>query len=235
MARRIAIIQSNYIPWRGYFDLIDDVDVLVVYDDVQFTKNDWRNRNIIKISTGTQWLTVPVRRPYLKQSIDEVEIASEQPWRRVHQEAIRSNYGRAAFFASLFPSFQALLDSAPGTLSALNRGLIGWAMDVLDIETKVVDVRALSAPGRRTERLLAIVRELGGDTYLSGPSAAAYLDVEAFRSQGIRLEYKSYAYEPYRQLWGTFEGAVSIIDLLFNAGPEARRFLKSTEPNLRVV
>ena len=235
MTGRVAILQSNYIPWRGYFDLISDVDVLVIYDDVQYTKNDWRNRNRIKTPTGERWLSVPVRHAFLGQPIDSVEIADEQPWRRIHREALRANYARAAYFAEIAPGLFSALDSSPDKLTDLNRTLMRWIMDRLKIQTELVDVRRLSAAGHRTERLIDIVRELGGDLYLSGPSAAAYLDVEAFRVAGIGLEYKTYAYEPYPQLWGNFSGAVSVLDLLFNTGPDAGRHLKSRTANLRVV
>ena len=235
MTRRVAILQSNYIPWRGYFDLIDGVDVFVIYDDVQYTKNDWRNRNRIKTPSGLRWLTVPVRHAFLGQAIDAVEIVDEQPWRRAHREALKANYGRAEFFDAMFPALADLLDTPRATLSELNRVLIRWVVDRLSIRTEIVDVRSLKGDGRRTERLLAIVGELGGDVYVSGPAAAAYLDLDAFRSAGIGLEYKSYDYEPYPQLWGAFEGAVTALDLLFNAGPHARDGLKSRSPNTRVV
>jgi hypothetical protein len=235
MSRRIVITQSNYLPWRGYFDMIDDADVFVVYDDVQYTKNDWRNRNRIKTKTGAQWLTVPVRHIRLGQSVDSVETSGALPWRGAHRQAVQTNYGKAKFFHEAFAGFEAALECAPSMLTGLNRALIRWAMERLAIRTEIVDVRDLSVGGYRSERLIAIVRALGGDIYLSGPSAAAYLDVEAFRAAGIGLEYKSYAYEAYPQLWGDFEGNVSILDLILNQGRNARQFLKSSTPNIRIV
>ena len=235
MSRRVAIIQSNYIPWRGYFDLIDDADIFVIYDAVQYTKNDWRNRNKIKTPVGPRWLTVPVRHEFLGQSIDAVKVATDRPWRRIHADTIKVNYAKAKFFEPVFSAYIASLESAPDTLSGLNRALIRWVMETLTIQTNVVDVRTLAASGQRTERLIAITRELGGEIYLSGPSASAYLDIEAFRNSGIGLQYKSYTYEPYQQCWGPFIGEVSILDLLFNTGPEARKYLKSSVSNVLVV
>jgi hypothetical protein len=233
--RRIVVTQSNYIPWRGYFDLIDEADVLVVYDDVQYTKNDWRNRNKIKTSHGLHWLTAPVRKAPLHTAIDEIELDLSRPWRRMHLETISVSYRKTPGFGAIFEGYREVLERAPPRLSALNVSLLRWLMQLMEIRTEIVDVRSLSTSGHRTERLIGIVRELGGAVYLSGPSAASYLDAGAFRRAGIGLEYKSYVYPDYPQLWGPFEGGVSVLDMLFNVGAPARGSLKSLAPNVKVV
>lgn len=232
---RVGIIQSNFIPWRGYFDFIDDVDIFIILDDVQYTKSDWRNRNRLKTKFGTSWITVPIRRDGLQTRIDEARIDWKKPWPEAHRQLIFENYRDSPYFESVAEPFLNELDRRHERLSILNYELIKTFAAKLSIETKFMFSAELNIGGSKTERLVSLVQAVGGTSYLSGPAAEAYLDVDAFTAAGIALEYKTYDYEPYPQLWGPFEGAVSVIDLLMNTGRDARRFLKSRAPNRRVA
>lgn len=224
----IGIIQPNYIPWRGYFDFIDAVDLFVLYDDVKYTKGDWRNRNRIKTSKGPAWLTVPVHFRHLEQRIDETEIDYRRDWVTSHLNQFRDHYCKAPHFEDAMGLLRAGLAAPERTIDALDAKLIGATCAYLGITTPIVRSSTLAIPGRRTERLVAILRHLGATAYLSGPSARDYLDEGAFASQGIALDYKRYDYRPYAQLWGPFVGEVTVLDLIANCGPQARALMKST-------
>jgi hypothetical protein len=230
--KRVAIVQSSYIPWKGYFDLIASVDEFIFLDDVQFTKRDWRSRNRIMTARGPEWLTIPVvSKGRYRQPIDRTEIAD--PWARSHWAALRSNYARAPYFDGFAPAVEALYDSAAGEhlLSDVNRLLIGGICAMLEIGTKRSNARDYGAEGRKTDRLLSLCRAAGATEYLSGPSAAAYLDTGKFAAAGISVRYADYSgYPEYRQLHGPFEHGVTILDLLFNTGPDARAFMKNLAP-----
>lgn len=228
---RVAIIQSNYLPWRGYFDVIDDVDTFVFLDNVQYTDRDWRNRNRIKTASGLSWLSVSLKKDDRAALVEQKVIDWELDWPKRHLNLLRQNYQTAPFYEVFASEFEAILSARPRTLSELNASLVSWIKGHLGIDTPILHASSLPCEGEKTERLLSILKSLGASVYLSGPSAAGYLDLEAFRHAGIGLEYKSYDYAPYPQLWGDFEGGVSVLDLLMNAGPDARDHLKSQSPN----
>ena len=220
---RIAISQSNYIPWKGYFDLIASVDLFVLYDEVQFTKRDWRNRNLIKGPDGPQWLTVPIlSRGRYTQKISEVELAATN-WREKHWAALRSNYARAPHFKDFGPAVEnAYATGAETHLSELNANFVSLICGQLGIKTPMRQSSEFTLAHERSERLLNICLEAGATTYVSGPAAKAYLDEQLFERHGVAVEWFDYSgYEEYPQLWGAFDHHVSALDLLFNCGPEA--------------
>jgi hypothetical protein len=226
---KAAIVQSNYIPWKGYFDLIAAVDVFVLYDDAQYTRRDWRNRNRIKTARGTEWLTVPVQVSgrYL-QRICEV-VVSDAGWADDHWRTLVHHYRKAAAFDQMAPALEALYTNvAPASrLSDINHRLIVAICGMLGITTRITWSSDLEMRGDRSGRLLAMCRQLGATTYLSGPAARDYLDEELFREADIAVEWADYSgYPEYRQLYPPFDHHVSIVDLLFNEGADARRFLK---------
>jgi len=226
------MIQSNYLPWRGYFDFIDDVDIFVIYDDVQYTRKDWRNRNLIKTADGTKWITVPVKFSQKKPTlIKDTEIDFNQPWQRKHIGNITQAYRKAPFFELYSPELFSLLQESYRTISELNIALIRWCMEKFCIDVPLVSSSTFSTAGGRSERIVDLIKQLGGSEYLVGPAAKAYINEKLFEKEGIRLLYKSYRYPPYKQQFGPFEGLVSAIDLLFNCGVDARRYLKSLSPN----
>lgn len=228
---KVGIIQSNYIPWRGYFDFIDDVDVFIFHDDIQFTKNDWRNRNRIKTDRGTIWLTVPVHYKSVSQTICNTPIDYSQRWNYSHIHQVTQWYAKAPFFKYYSEEFFSLLRVPYQSVSALNIALCRWIMEKLNIQTSLRMSLNLDVKGSKTERVVHLLQKVGGDCYLSGPAARAYLDEKMLWNAGIRLEYKSYDYPSYLQLWGDFIGEVTVMDLLFNMGPDARTYIKSLTPN----
>ena len=231
---RVGMVQSNYIPWRGYFDFIDDCDLFVFYDDVQYTHKDWRNRNRIKTADGLAWLSVPVRHDR-DTRIDQAYIAYDTRWVDKHVRSLTLAYARAPYFERYGPDVFAILRTRPDTISRLNTDLIGWAMARLGITTRTLQARDLRIEGDKHARPLRMLQALGAGAYLTGPTALAYTPPDAFRDAGIALEAKRYDYVDYPQLHGPFAGAVSVLDLLFNTGDAARTLMKSTTPNERIA
>lgn len=223
---KVAVIQSSYIPWKGYFDIIHDVDEFIFYDDVQFTKSDWRTRNRIKTPQGTQWLTVPAG-PSSSRLICEVTL-TDPAWQAKHWRSLFQNYSRAPYFKTyraLFENFY--LGTAWSSLSAMNQCLIRLiATDLLGITTTFCDSRNYAPQGQRLDRLLDLLNKTGATTYISGPNAKSYIDSERFAEAGIELLYKNYSdYPEYPQLYPPFEHAVSVLDLIFNTGPQAPEYI----------
>ena len=223
---KVAIVQSNFLPWRGYFDLIRQSDLFIIYDDVQYTKGDWRNRNRIKTPRGSEWITVPVRHGRLAQRIEETRVDYSTPWARKMLRRIHDAYREAPHLEPCFAELTDLLTLEAPSISDLNVRLLRWACGHLGIERPLRMSREYQASGAKTERLIEILRQAGATAYLSGPSAREYLQPELFERAGIRLEYKVYDYPEYEQLHPPFDGAVSIIDLLFMTGAAAGAYLE---------
>jgi WbqC-like protein family len=228
--KRVAIVQSNYVPWKGYFDLIAAVDEFILYDDAQYTRRDWRNRNLIKTANGTQWLTIPVEvKGKYHQRIRDV-VVSDQSWARTHWRTLTHHYARAAHFRDLKEAAAAWYDRAGAmqSLSEINEHFLRVLCETLGIPTAITRSADYILAEGRSERLLDLCRQAGAATYLSGPSARDYLDEAMFRDAGVGVEWMNYdGYREYPQLHPPFEHGVSILDLLFNVGPEARGFLKT--------
>ena len=227
--KKIAIVQSNYIPWKGYFDLIAAVDEFVLYDDMQYTRRDWRNRNQIKTPQGVQWLTVPVVvKGKYTQKIKDTEIDGTD-WATLHWKAFEQNYWRAAHFEEiarwLAPYY--LSTPFPVHLSALNRGLIEAVCAYLGITTRITSSSDYVLSEGKTERLADICVQAGADEYFSGPAAKDYMDESVFTKRGVGLHWFDYSsYHEYPQLWGEFTHGVTVLDLLFNCGREAPGFMR---------
>ena len=225
--KRIAIVQSNYIPWKGYFDLIAAVDEFIFYDDMQYTRRSWRNRNQIKTPKGAQWLTVPVKvKGKYHQTIRETEIEGTG-WAKTHWNAIAHNYRRAPHYEEIAAIFEPIyLQQQHTHLSPLNRKLTSVVCKYLDITTKLSNSWDYTLIEGRTERLSDLCAQAGGTEYISGPLAKNYLDESIFVERGIKLHWFDYgSYTEYPQLWGSFTHTVSILDLLFNCGKNAARHL----------
>lgn len=235
--KRVAVLQSNYLPWKGYFDIIHDVDLFIFYDDVQYTKNDWRNRNRIKTPAGSKWLTVPTGTD-LHRLICEVRLP-DSGWQLKHWQSLRQSYSRAPNFEEYEKFFARVYAGMRWeTLSELNQFLIkSISRDFLAIRTPFEDSRHFSVSGERQDRLIDLLRQVGCTHYLSGPTGRNYLDERVFDAAGIELEYKDYGgYPEYSQLHPPFDHHVSIVDLLFSVGDAAPSFiwgLKSVTSNFR--
>lgn len=227
--KRVAIVQPNYIPWKGYFDLIRAVDEFVLLDNVQYTRRDWRNRNRIKTAQGVQWLSIPVqvKSRYL-QLINETEI-SDPDWARAHWKILAHNYGRAPHFETFRSAVEDLyLGSEAQVLSEIDRRFTVVLCSLLGISTPITIASELAGPVEgRSARLLGLCRAVGATEYLSGPSAREYLDVALFAANGISVDFADYSgYPEYPQLHPPFEHAVTVLDLLFNTGPDAVAYMK---------
>lgn len=229
--RTVGIVQSNYIPWKGYFDLIASVDEFVLYDDVQYTRRDWRNRNRIKTAQGPLWLTIPVQvsGKYLQRIRDVV--VDEGNWAEKHWRSIVHHYAAAPAASDHRSALEELYRTAPQRwLTEINEHFLVGVCRLLGIDTRFRRSSELDLSGERSERLAGICRQLGASTYVSGPAARAYLDESRFEAEGIRVEWADYSgYPEYRQLHPPFDHYVSIVDLLLNEGRDARRFLKRGE------
>ena len=233
---KVGIIQSNYIPWRGYFDFIDDVDLFIFYDDVQYSKRSWRNRNRIKIPNGLIWLTVPVLINLNEGTlIQDVKINYRLNWIKKHVDSIKFSCGKAPFFKIYSKEFFDILNQKFETISELNVNINRWVIEKLDIDTKIKMSSEFNGVGSKTDRLMDILTKAGATSYLSGPAAKDYLEVEKFKKAGISLEYKVYEYDEYPQRFGKFEPNVSVLDLLFNCGEDSKDYLKSLKPNEKVI
>lgn len=229
MHKKIAVVQSNYIPWKGYFDLIRSVDAFILYDDVQYTRCDWRNRNKIKTAQGEHWLSIPVKKKgLLGQLINEVQI-SDPGWAEAHWKTIEQSYRRAPCFTRMEAPIRALYEQAAHLthLTRINQLFIAGLCPLLGIHTPLYRSEELGGGEGRNERLIHLCQSLGGSEYLSGPAASCYLDEAAFAAAGISVSYMSYAgYPEYPQVYGEFQHALSVIDLLFNTGADASSFMK---------
>ena len=225
--KKLLILQSNYIPWKGYFDAINSVDVFVVYDEVQYTKNDWRNRNKIKTAQGVQWLTIPVKADF-GQKIDET-LVSQQFWYKKHWKTIKQNYNKSKYFNEISTLLEPLYSNEVSPyLSEINLSFIKIINNYLGINTEIIRSKDLKFEGNKNERLIQICKQLNCNHYISGPAAKSYMDIELFKSKGISIEFMNYSgYPEYEQLFGDFEQGVSILDLLFNEGKNAVNFMKN--------
>lgn len=229
---RVGVIQSCYVPWRGYFDFIASVDTFVIYDDVQYSSGSWRNRNQVKTENGLQWLTVPVKY-HFGDSIDAVAVGQPTglPWQEKHRQLLARALDKAPYFSAAMGIWEAAISHKDSMLTALNQRLITEICRYLGITTSIVTSRGYELTGSKTTRLLDLLKKLRTTTYVSGPAAKDYLDENLFAENGIGLEYKSYDYAPYPQLWGDFSGTVTILDLIANCGPESRNLLQSRTAN----
>lgn len=227
--KRVAIVQSSYIPWKGYFDLINSVDEFVLFDDVQYTRRDWRNRNRIKTPAGLAWLSIPVSsKGNFDAPIKQIRV-DDASWAARHWRSIRANYARARHFRSYSSVLEDLyLGCNEVYLSAVNRRFVSAICEILGIETKLTWSWEYEILPGKTERLVAICQQAKADIYISGPSAASYIDRQQFADAGIELVYFNYeGYPPYQQLYPPFEHSVSVLDLILNEGPEAPRYMLS--------
>lgn len=230
VTKSVAIIQSNYIPWKGYFDIINSVDEFVLFDDVQYTRRDWRNRNKIKTSNGAQWITIPVEvKGKFSQKIRETRV-SDSRWAQEHWRSILHSYSKAAFFDKYSDQVKELYSRAGDLeyLSEVNHLFISAICRFLGIDTRLSWSSDYDLKDEKTERLLSICQQLGATEYVSGLAARDYLDVSAFEAKDMKVTWYEYSgYPEYEQLHGDFDHAVTVLDLLFNTGPDAPEYMRS--------
>lgn len=216
---KVVILQSNYIPWKGYFDLIDSADVFCFYDEVQYTKNDWRNRNKIVGPNGSFWLTIPIDKKAVKLKISAVEF-NNYDWAKQHIFSIKQNYAKSPNKTSILKLLTPIYENANNlTLSQFTQRLIIEISRYIGIDTKFINSSDYILEGDRISRLVNLVGDIGGTTYISGPAAKDYLSESenSFEDKGIELSYMQYGpYKKYPQRLDLFEDYISIIDVLMN-------------------
>lgn len=229
MGKAIAIVQSNYIPWKGYFDLINQVQEFVLYDDMQYTRRDWRNRNRIKTAHGTRWLTIPVEvKGKFFQKIRDT-VVSDPNWATDHWESLVHAYGKAPGFRHYREEIERLYRTAPSRfLSEINRHFLEGLCRLMGITTPLTWSWDYQLAEDRNERLAGICTQAGADEYLSGPAAREYMDESVFTNRGVKVRWMDYSgYPEYPQPHPPFDHGVTVLDLLFSTGPEFRRYMKT--------
>ena len=226
---RVTILQPSYLPWLGFFEQMHRSDQFVLYDDVQFTRRDWRNRNRIRVQEGSVWLTVPViQKNKYEQSLLETKIDNSTSWKRKHLESIRCHYSKTPFFDLYFPWCEKTFNREWDFLLDLSLETIQYLKGELKINTPLLRSSELGKSGNKSERLISICKQLGATQYLSGESARNYISEKDFSDQGIGLEYQNYQHPEYPQRYEGFVPFLSTIDLLFNCGDKSMEFLKQT-------
>lgn len=224
--KKIAILQSNYIPWKGVFDMMNKVDTFVFFEDVDFTKRDWRIRNKIKTPEGEIWLTIPVKKASRGTKIYEIQISQEENWQEKHYKTITQYYKKAKYFEE----YKWLLDKIYlekkwKNLSEFNIFSNILIAKELGIKTEFINSKDLKTSGTKDDKLIEICEKLGGNYYLSGPAAKDYINNEKFKNKNINLAYIKYEYPEYKQLYGEFNHYLSIFDVLFNCGKDAQNYI----------
>lgn len=224
-----VILQPSYIPWRGYFHQIEKADFFVFYDDVQYDKRGWRNRNRIKTNEGTIWLTIPVHAggAQLQQTpINSVRIVQKDRWNHKHLKTLKQQYSKAPYFGRYYQLIEEFYRSSPVLLADFTIDSTMALVKELGIEDTIfIRSSQLNAGGDKTDRVVNILTELGADHYISGPSAKEYLEEEKLHEAGISVEYMVYDYPEYRQLYPPYDPNVSVLDLLFMKGPNAPEYI----------
>jgi hypothetical protein len=216
------------MPWLGYFDKIVRSETFVFLDNVQFKKNEFQNRNKIKTAQGWMWLTVPVLYKYPEQ-IDEVKINKGADWRKKHLRTLAINYQKTPYFPELFPDVERFYAGDSHSISEVNRESVLMLLRILGVDKKITIASALGhLPEEPSERLAAICESLGADTYLSGAGARTYLDPAPFSKRGIAVKFQAFNHPVYPQLYGDFIPNLSLLDLLFNCGPDSLKILEGS-------
>ncbi len=222
----LSCIQPSYIPWKGYFHIIQKCDIFVFHDDIQYTKQDWRNRNKIKTSSGLKWVTIPVKKVSSNALINEVVIDNSQKWTVKHWRMIQDAYGNAPFFMIYKDFFNEIYSKRWDSLSDFNIFLTKEISKQIGINhVDFVKSSGMNIVGTKTDRIIQFCKKLGANYYISGPSAREYIEPDKFDRNGITLEYIQYNYPEYHQLYDDFVHNVSIIDTLFNCGEEACKYI----------
>lgn len=228
---KLAILQPSYIPWIGYFEQIIHVDIFVFYDDVQYTKNDWRNRNKIKAHNTDIWLTVPIKQS-TNRKINEVLMDDTKNWRVKHLKTIKQFYSKSKYFNDIYPLLENSINSNVTSISTLSINIIKDLVKYLELDTKLYLSSELNISGDKNTRLINICRHFNVANYYSGLAAKDYLDIELFKTNNINITFQNYNHPSYGQLNGNFLPYLSIIDLLFNHGKQSVEIIKGKNNNV---
>lgn len=224
---RVTIHQPQFLPWLGYLDKIDQADLFIMLDTVQFKKNEWQNRNRIRTAKGWQWLTVPVLQ-HFGQRIDEVLLNPTATWKAQHLRALDMHYARAPYRNRYLAQLREIYSAPWNKLSDLNKATVQWLLDAFGITTPVHHASDYAARDEPTDRLIDLCQVVGGTEYLAGPGAEHYMDKPRFESSGVRLDIQVFQHPIYRQVYEPFEPNLSALDLLLMEGPDALTILRQT-------
>jgi hypothetical protein len=225
----VVILQPSYIPWRGYFDQIRRADLFIFYDDIQYDKHGWRNRNQIKTAQGKQWLTIPVHSHGVTDGIPikNVRIDWSKPWAKNHLKALTFAYNKAPYFkrySPLIESFYSRRDETLADFTIVTTETLARTLGILSTRfMRSSEITGINC--QKTDRLIQILTKVGAKHYISGPSAHDYIERDKFDAAGISLEYIKYDYPAYEQLYPPFEPFISVLDLLFMTGERALDYI----------
>lgn len=221
---KLVVLQPGYLPWLGFFDQMHWADTFVIYDDVQYTKNDWRNRNRIKGPNGPQWLTVPIYF-HLGDMIKDVALPVNKRWVKTHVKSLQFAYAKAKYFDDYFPRIKELIEAPHERLIDLDMALIMFLKSTLGIDTQILYSSRMDVKDSKSQRLINICHECDATQYLTGDTARDYLDVKLFENNGIEVRYHHYKHPEYPQLFGDFVPYLSVVDILFNCGSESLDYI----------
>lgn len=238
MTHQVAICQPHYVPWIGYFEMLDRVDEFLFLDDVDVIQRDWKTRNRIRKQRDgdeTKWLSVPLEHGSRRLTpIDEARIGGDGTWRRRHLDAFAAVYARAPFFEHAAELFEGGLARQATTLADLNIGLIADLSAYLGIDTPTRRASALGAAGRKTDKLVALCSLVGAQAYLANNGSAGYLEAARFEAGGMRVAYQDYGHPAYAQTSAgaalPFLSHLSVLDLIANHGPDSLAILREGRP-----
>ena len=223
---KLAAHQPQYLPWLGFFDKMDQVDLFVLLDTVQYKKNEWQNRNRIRTSNGWQWLTVPVHYRF-PMTIDEVRIDDTSRWRNKHRQALRTHYARASYNREILGPLDDLLDEPHTDLVSLNTRAVKLLAGLLGIDTPIILASDLAGiPDGADERLISLCRHFGCSTYVAGAGGQAYMNLDEYARAGIEVRFQTFQHPVYEQVPPGFEPNLSAVDSLMNCGPGSVRLLR---------
>ena len=227
---RLVVLQPSFLPWLGHLDQYDWADVFVLYDDTQFDKNGWRNRNRILTPNGISWITVPVKTKGLNKPLNtEVPINNQSHWQKKMLASIAQSYSKTKYFSEFFPGLESTLEKKYEWLIDLNLASFRWLTESLGLPWKVVRSSQLETPGRKTERLVAICEKFKATDYLTGDAAKDYLEERQFEDAGVKVCWHNYKHPVYDQGTDEFVPYLSVVDLLFREGPRSLDILSQSK------
>lgn len=228
----VVILQPSYIPWRGYFDQIRRADLFIFYDDIQYDKHGWRNRNQIKTHQGKQWLTIPVHSRGVTSGtpIKDVRIDWSKPWTKTHLKSLTVSYSKAPHFKKYLRMLESIFERRDEFLADFTIATsILLARELGFISTRFIrSSELLNIDGQKTDRVVNVLKKVGAVHYICGPSASSYMEPEKFDEAGITFEYMEYNYPEYQQLYPPYDPFVTILDLMFMMGPQSGEFFSQT-------
>ncbi len=222
-------MQPGYLPWLGFFELMERSDVFIIYDDVDYNTSSWRNRNRIRTKDGSAWLTVPVlTKGRSGQKINEVQINNnDSKWTQKHYKSLVQYYGRSPYFDRYNPFFRDLYNSSWVKLIDLDMEIINYMRQELDIGTKIIYSSTLYGAGQKNVRIIEICREFAASEYISPNGAKSYIEPQLFEQANIKLKFQNYKHPVYRQVYDGFVSHLSTVDLLFNHGGFSKEIIMS--------